>query len=196
MNPPKGIQLSLWYIKNSSTTTRKSQESFQLSMIWNFRVIHFVKTKLKILKVTTKQPFSILLQISLPAINWCVQKHVIWIKMNNLTKVKGHFGSEWLCWFRCYKWSCVVFTSWNTTRLRLHRTRNNGKGVLGHQLLCYRYESYNMNWLRMMDIRHIEVTLEMGCEKTVHSQQTMAIYGQNKQSLFDFLERFAILSLQ
>ena len=36
----------------------------------------------------------------------------------------------------------------------------------------------------------IEVTLEMGCEKTVHSQQTMAIYGQNKQSLFDFLEWF------
>lgn len=33
----------------------------------------------------------------------------------------------------------------------------------------------------------MEVTLEMGCEKTVHSQQTMAIYGQNKQSLFDFL---------
>ena len=34
----------------------------------------------------------------------------------------------------------------------------------------------------------MEVTLEMGCEKTVHSQQTMAIYGQNRKSLFDFLE--------
>ena len=45
-----------------------------------------------------------------------------------------------------------------------------------------------------LNILDIEVTLEMGCEKTVHSQQTMAIYGQNKQSLFDFLERFEILT--
>ena len=46
-----------------------------------------------------------------------------------------------------------------------------------------------------LDILDIEVTLEMGCEKTVHSQQTMAIYGQNKQSLFDFLEWFEILAV-
>ena len=42
----------------------------------------------------------------------------------------------------------------------------------------------------------MEVTLEMGCEKTVHSQQTMAIYGQNKQSLFDFLEWFELIRLK
>ena len=47
----------------------------------------------------------------------------------------------------------------------------------------------NQSWT-VSDTQKIEVTLEMGCEKTVHSQQTMAIYGQNKQSLFDFLEWF------
>ena len=46
------------------------------------------------------------------------------------------------------------------------------------------------------DTQKMEVTLEMGCEKTVHSQQTMAIYGQNKQSLFDFLEWFELIRLK
>ena len=35
----------------------------------------------------------------------------------------------------------------------------------------------------------MEVTLEMGCEKTTHKMQTNSLYNLNKNAFFNFLEK-------